>query len=111
MNVDDYQKETKKSARKVDESFPQELSIAILCMGLAGESGEVVDLLKKHLGHGHDLDKTKLTKELGDVTWYVSEIANAFGIKLSDILQVNIDKLRKRYPDGFSEEASKNRKE
>jgi len=84
--------------------------MASFAMGLAGEAGEVVDLLKKHLGHGHDLDADKLTKELGDVLWYVSAIAQSAGLELGDIARANVEKLRKRYPDGFSVEASRNRK-
>jgi NTP pyrophosphatase (non-canonical NTP hydrolase) len=83
--------------------------MASFAMGLAGEAGEVVDLLKKHLGHGHDLDKVKLTKELGDVLWYVSAIAQSAGLDLGEIAHANVEKLRKRYPNGFSVEASRNR--
>ena len=80
-------------------------------MGLCGESGEVADLLKKHMFHGEDLDKEDLAKELGDVCWYIAMICTAAGLKFEDILRGNIEKLKRRYPDGFSEEASKNRKE
>jgi NTP pyrophosphatase (non-canonical NTP hydrolase) len=79
--------------------------------GLAGESGEVADLIKKQIGHGHDLDKDKLTKELGDVLWYLSQVAQQYEISLSTVATANIEKLRKRYPDGFTEAASKNRTE
>lgn len=80
-------------------------------MGLTGESGEVSDLLKKHIFHGEDLDLEALKKELGDVCWYIAMICQASGIKFEDVLQGNIDKLKRIYPDGFSEEASKNRTE
>ena len=80
-------------------------------MGLCGESGEVADLLKKHIFHGEDLDLDNLKKELGDVCWYIAQICNAAGLKLEDVMRGNIEKLKRRYPDGFSEEASKNRKE
>ena len=82
-----------------------------LPFGLTGESGEVADLIKKHFGHGHVLDQDKLKKELGDVLWYLSQLAEQFGLELSDVAETNIDKLKKRYPDGFSEEASRNRVE
>ena len=78
-------------------------------LGLAGESGEVADLVKKFLGHGHGLDLTKVSKELGDVLWYVAGLANVLGLSLSDIAEQNIAKLQARYPEGFTEEASKNR--
>lgn len=82
----------------------------LLC-GLTGEAGEVADLIKKHFGHGHELDLTKVKKELGDVLWYLSQLAEQFGLSMDDVGEANIAKLKARYPDGFSEEASKNRKE
>lgn len=79
-------------------------------MGLCGESGEAIDLLKKHLCHGHDLDKDKLILELGDIAWYLAVAAYALDISLEEVLKLNIEKLKKRYPDGFSKENSINRK-
>ena len=64
-------------------------------MGLCGESGEVIDLVKKHLAQGHELDKERLAKELGDVAWYLAETAYAIGYDLEDIFQMNLDKLEK----------------
>lgn len=78
-------------------------------MGLAGEAGEVVDLLKKSIGHGHELDPVRIALELGDVLWYVAEIANHLDVKLSDVAEANLAKLRSRYPGGFSPQASINR--
>ena len=78
-------------------------------LGIASEAGEVADLLKKHLGHGHELDREKLKKELGDVLWYVARIAQHFGMGLEDVARANVAKLRQRYPSGFSTEASKRR--
>lgn len=80
-------------------------------MGLCGESGEVIDLVKKHLAQGHDLDKEKMIKELGDVAWYLAEACHALDINLEDVLTQNIDKLKRRYPDGFKEIDSINRKD
>lgn len=78
-------------------------------MGLCGEAGEAIDIVKRHLAQGHDLDKEHLAKELGDIAWYLAETATALGYTLEDILQMNIDKLKKRYPDGFDTEKSINR--
>lgn len=75
-------------------------------MGLCGESGEAIDLVKKWLMQGHPLDKEHLAKELGDVAWYLAEAATALDIPLEDILRGNIEKLKKRYPDGFDSEKS-----
>ena len=70
-------------------------------MGLCGEAGEAIDLVKKHLAQGHDLDKESLAKEQGDVAWYLAETATAIGYPLEEIFQMNLEKLRKRYPEGF----------
>ena len=75
-------------------------------MGLCGESGEAIDIVKKHLAQGHELDTEHLAKELGDIAWYLAETATAIGYRLEDILQMNIDKLKKRYPEGFAAEKS-----
>ena len=75
-------------------------------MGLCGEAGECCDIMKKHLFQGHELNRDKLVDELGDVAWYLAETATAVGADLSEILQMNIDKLRARYPDGFETEKS-----
>ena len=80
-------------------------------MGLCGESGEAIDIVKKHLAQGHPLDREKLAKELGDVAWYLAETAYAIGYPLEEILQMNIDKLRARYPEGFRTEDSISRSE
>ena len=75
-------------------------------MGLCGESGEAIDIVKKWLAHGHELDREHLIKELGDVAWYLAEAATALDVQLEEVLQANIDKLKKRYPDGFETKRS-----
>lgn len=70
-------------------------------MGLCGESGEAIDIVKKWLAQGHELDKAHLAKELGDIAWYLAEAATALDLSLEEILQANLDKLKKRYPEGF----------
>ncbi len=78
-------------------------------MGLCGEAGEVIDLVKKHLHQGHDLDKEALVKELGDVAWYLAETAWALDVTLDQVFRGNLEKLHQRYPQGFSTERSKHR--
>ena len=73
-------------------------------MGLCGESGEAIDIVKKWLAQGHELDK-----ELGDIAWYLAETAYALDIPLEDIFRGNIEKLAKRYPGGFDAYRSVNR--
>ena len=80
-------------------------------MGLCGEAGEVIDIVKKHLAQGYELDREKLIKELGDVAWYLAETETALDVSLDEVCSRNIDKLRKRYPEGFSAEYSIHRKE
>ena len=75
-------------------------------MGLCGESGECIDIVKKWLAQGHALDKDKLAKELGDVAWYLAEAATALEIPLEEILAANIEKLKQRFPEGFTTEDS-----
>ena len=79
-------------------------------MGLAGESGECVDLVKKMLFQEHGLDQKRLAKELGDVAWYLAVTAHAINYPLDKIFQMNVEKLKERYPDGFDPERSRNRK-
>lgn len=80
-------------------------------MGLCGESGEAIDIVKKHLAQGHELDRDGLIQELGDIAWYLAETAYALDVSLEDVLQKNIDKLKKRYPEGFSQSRSVFREE
>ncbi len=70
-------------------------------MGLCGESGEAIDIVKKWLAQGHELDKDRLVKELGDIAWYLAETAYALDIDLETVLRRNIEKLKARYPQGF----------
>ena len=75
-------------------------------MGLCGESGEAIDIVKKHLHQGHELDKEKLIKELGDIARYLAETAYALDVDLDEVLEKNIAKLKARYPEGFDTEKS-----
>ena len=80
-------------------------------MGLCGESGEAIDIVKKHLAQGHELDREHLIKELGDVAWYLAETATALDVTLEEVLSQNIEKLKKRYPRGFEVQKSVGREE
>ena len=75
-------------------------------MGLCGESGEAIDIVKKWMAQGHELDREHLIRELGDIAWYLAEAATALDVSLEDVLQANIDKLKKRYPSGFEVQRS-----
>ena len=79
-------------------------------MGLCGEAGEAIDLVKKQRFQGHPLDRDALVRELGDMAWYLAEAAQGLGVPLEEILRGNLDKLRRRYPNGFTPEQSMGRK-
>lgn len=78
-------------------------------MGLCGEAGEAIDLVKKHLAQGHPLNREALLKELGDVAWYLAETAYALDADLDSVLAGNIEKLKNRYPEGFDSRRSQTR--
>lgn len=98
MLFDDYQRDAARTINSL--GHPHDLINHTL--GLAGESGEVVEMIKKHLYHGKELDQQRLAEELGDVLWYVAAVCSSAGLSLGDVAQDNITKLRDRYPEGFA---------
>lgn len=108
MTINEYQMLAMKTLNK-DLSEKDILINGV--MGLCGESGEVIDIVKKHLAQGHELNKEKIIEELGDVCWYIAEIAEVLNVSMESIMEGNIGKLKKRYPEGFDSEKSKNRVE
>lgn len=103
---DDYQFNALRTARSTLSDDVRQCNWA---MGLAGEAGETCDYIKKVVCHGHELDRDHVVKELGDVLWYVAVMANEYGITLAEIATENIEKLNKRYPEGFDAQKSINR--
>ncbi|MCW6086979.1 MULTISPECIES: nucleoside triphosphate pyrophosphohydrolase family protein [Clostridium] len=109
MNFKEYQEKALKTKGDYTDNIDQLINGV---MGLTGESGEVIDIVKKYLYQGHELNHNKLINELGDTLWYINLIANSMNRSLEDIAKHNISKLRKRYPKGyFREEDSVNRVE
>lgn len=106
LTANDYQRMAMRTAGEYDTDYDQLRNAAY---GLNGEAGEVIDLLKKHEFQGHDLPDDKLIDECGDVLWYCALLADALGFSLEQVMNRNIDKLRKRYPDGFDKARSINR--
>ena len=106
MDLNEYQQYALVTANK---ALDERGRIANGALGLAGEAGEAADLVKKHLFHDHPLDRDKLRSELGDVLWYLATLADAVGLELDDIAAHNVEKLRRRYPEGFSADRSMNR--
>ena len=108
-DADIYQLDALKYAPDYQHYMPNVLYAAI---GMCGEAGEVSELIKKYAYHEHEIDTEHLARELGDVLWYVTYMAHLFGYSLGEIMEMNQEKLAKRYPDGkFDAERSKNRKE
>ena len=97
MNVNEYQK---LAMVTLNPELNKKDVLINSVMGLCGEAGEAIDIVKKWMAQGHELDKEHLAKELGDIAWYLAEAATAIDMSLEDIFQANLDKLKKRYPDG-----------
>ena len=108
MEIKEYQI---KSIRTINNKLTTEQLISNMVFGANGELGEVTDILKKHLYQGHELDRKHLKEELGDIMFYLVNLASIYEIDFLEVLQINIDKLVKRYPDGFDKYKSINRVE
>lgn len=110
MTINEYQQAALRTESTADMGDSKTVRLLQGLMGLNGEAGECIDILKKYLFQGHPtLDREHLAKELGDVSWYLAISANAIGYSLEDIFQMNVDKLKSRYPEGFNAENSINR--
>ena len=107
MNFNEYQE---LSRRTMPREFTQ-AARANYALGLVCEAGEVGDTIKKELFHGHEIDLEKKIDEMGDVLHYYQGLLQMYGITLGEVMDYNIRKLSKRYPDGFSQEASINRED
>ncbi len=103
MNLNEYQELARRTISDYEDID------TMTALGLCGEAGEYAELVKKEKFHGHETDYDKRVKELGDVLWYVAIAAYNLGFGLDFVAETNINKLKKRYPEGFSSEASKNR--
>jgi NTP pyrophosphatase (non-canonical NTP hydrolase) len=106
MTWSDYQREAARTGGSDLRPENRDKGLNCAAMGLAGESGEVCDLVKKVQHHRQPLDETKLKKELGDVLWYIAHACNVMGWTMEDIARTNVEKLRARYPQGFTPEDS-----
>lgn len=105
MDFNTYQRLAQRTSTETMPSAKIENGI----LGLAGESGECADIWKKVMFQGHEMERAKLAEELGDVLWYIAEVASGLNLSLEDIAMGNIAKLKKRYPDGFDPDRSINR--
>lgn len=105
MNFTEYQKFAQRTSNT--KNYRDKINNGV--MGLNGEAGECIDIVKKWTYQGHSLDVDNFIEELGDVLWYIAECATGLGYNLDDIATRNIDKLKKRYPKGFDSEKSMHR--
>jgi NTP pyrophosphatase (non-canonical NTP hydrolase) len=111
MSPNEYQRLAKRTLIDKPE-FPlsdEAIMVVWSAVGLAGEAGEILDYIKKGIFHRHGVDKEKLKDELGDQLWYLTMLAEQYGLTLENIMVFNIEKLKRRYPNGFSSEDSINR--
>ncbi len=99
MTPNEYQQLAMRTCSIPDNDLGAMLNHAIF--GLTSEAGEVSGILQKAY-QGHDVDPMHLKKELGDCLWMIAEACNALGFDMEDVMQTNIDKLKARYPEGFS---------
>lgn len=106
ISANDYQR---LAMRTAGDTIDTENGLIIAALGLTGEAGEFADLIKKHKFHFHELDRDKAIKELGDVCWYIARACLALDTTLSEVMRGNIEKLKQRYPEGFTTERSLNR--
>lgn len=102
MEMDNYQKLAFRTVNKDLSAHDMEDHAK---NGMVGEIGEICSLYQKFY-QGHPLDKTHVKKELGDLLWFIAEFATANGWRLSEVAEMNIEKLRRRYPEGFDTEHS-----
>src|SRR3982751_2910982 len=108
MTLDDYQRA---AARTVNPTLSDTERLVDAAAGLAEEAGEVLGLVRKYVYMRHELDRERVTRELGDALWCVATIATALGVSLDAVAAANVEKLRRRYPDGYSDEASRVRRD
>lgn len=109
MNINDYQEAALRASNKGRLTDKELLTSCVL--GLSWKSEDCADIVKKHLFQGHELDTEKLANELGDVAWYLAVTAKVIGLDLETVLQMNVDKLYKRYPNVLSADRSIHREE
>lgn len=112
LTANDYQRAALRTVSEENrDKFDGHGPLLDAALGLGGEAGECLDIVKKALFQGHELDREHLIEELGDVAWYLAFFCDVLHLTLEDVMKHNIDKLKARYPDGFDKARSVNRKE
>lgn len=106
MNSKTYQQEVKRSLANLGSDFYDQLHMVI---GVSTEAGELLDQYKKGFAYGKKLDKVNIVEELGDLLWYIANMCNILGVDLEKVFEINVEKLKSRYPDKFMQDAANNR--
>jgi NTP pyrophosphatase (non-canonical NTP hydrolase) len=106
MTLDEYQRG---AARTMNSGLSEDQLLVDAAAGLSEEAGEVLGVVRKYVFMGHPLDKERLTRELGDALWCLAAVATSLGVALDDVASTNVEKLRRRYPAGYSDEGSRAR--
>lgn len=106
--LDGYQQDCRRTMSL--ETMDEKTRHLFMSLALAGEAGELANRTKKVFFHGHPYDQEKVVEELGDLLWYIAIYASEIGVSLSEVASRNLKKLNARYPEGFSSEASIQRK-
>ena len=105
MDINTYLKESERTL--IDKGLDKNLLHA--AMGISTEAGELMDQFKRHIFYGKELDVVNIKEEMGDLMWYMAILMRELDLNFEEILQLNIDKLRARFPQKFTEEDALNR--
>ena len=103
MTLDDYQSA---ASRTVNRSLSDRDRLLDAAAGLSEEAGEILGIVRKHAFQSHPLNRDRLQTELGDALWCLAIAAQSAGMTLEQVAATNIAKLRSRYPEGYSDDAS-----
>ncbi len=108
MTLDEYQRT---AARTMNAGLPDEQRLMDAAAGLSEEAGEVLGLVRKHLYMRQPLDRERVIREMGDTLWCLAAVATCLGLTLDEVAAENVEKLERRYPEGYSDEASRARRD
>ena len=110
MDYKDYQNQSKRTCPKLKDNLREGLSDELhMAIGISTESGELLDAYKKHFAYGKDLDVVNVGEEIADIMWYISNLCRIKNIDIEEIMQRNIEKLKARYPEKFTQEKALSR--
>ncbi len=108
MKLNDYLQAVKRTNPELSNHYP-DLNELHMVMGISTEANELLDVYKKNLAYKKPIDEVNIKEEIGDLLWYLGNYCNIKGYDLEEIMETNINKLKKRYPEKFTEENAINR--